>query len=356
MSNYEEIDDALSLVKNLSTFEQIQDLLRKRKTPGQKDVLISAGNKDELVDRNLRQAIDARAIKVDEVFELIQSAEENGSQHIFYYKPKTKRIAEAITLESIARQLWGAKWKETVDKFPAIRLRPNQYIRSDFRKYVKWSLRERPDESRDWILKVYGQTSITRFTGQVKSAGANGFWRQYVEEPLRIVLLARWNSPDLLELRVQRNESRNRIEEWHNKLWEMLRPALIPSQFDAWELSKAMTKLILEQTKNSAAYNFRDASVIDQTGVHASFQTYSDQGNLFASNETRDSIENYLQAKSECNGLTVTWLKGLGKPPIPQKDIRTLLGARKSHEIIALANCASEDLDHVADRLRRFNK
>ncbi len=345
MGGYKELEEALSLVKELCTTEQIQALLRTRK--GQENVRITAETKYELVDRNLRQAVEANAIEVEKVFDLIRSSEENGNQHIFYYKPKSKAIADAITFESIAQRLWGTKWEETVDSFPAIKLKPNDYQYSDFRKH--------PTKPKDWILKIYGHILITRFTGKVQPHGEHLFWKEYIEEPLRIVLLARWNSSGLLEIRVQRNESRTRVFAWREKVWEMLKPALVKSQFDEWKLTKAMSQLITTQPVNKEVYNFRDASVTDSVaGVHVSFESVSEDGNLFASIETQDSLQKYLDANSDCNGLTVTWLKqSSGKP---QKDMRTLLAAKESNEMVSFAHCSGEDLDYVTDQLRRFNK
>ncbi len=301
MSHYEEVEDALLLVKNLCTAEQIQALLRKRK--GIEHVRISAETKDDLVDRNLRTAVEANAIQVGEVFDLIRYAEENGNQHIFYYKPKTKGIADALTYDTIAQRLWGTNWEKTVSDFPSVRLKPSDYKYSDFRSNSK--------KPKDWILKVYGDTLITRFTGKTEQRGPNVIWREYVQEPLRVVLVARWNSPDLLELRVQRNESRKTVERWRDKLWEMLSPALVPAEFKEWELGKTMARLVLDDQQNSAVYTFRDAQVIDaEAGVYATFETHADQGNLFTSIETRKSLQNYLAAKSDCAGLTVTWLPG----------------------------------------------
>jgi hypothetical protein len=202
---------------------------------------------------------------------------------------------------------------------------------------------------------VYGHSVITKSTGRTEKRDENTVWREYVEEPLRSVLLARWNHPDILEIRVQRDESRKRVEEWHDKVWEMLKPALVIDQFDRWELAKPMKRLVLEQDKNANAYTFRDASVIDAEGsVHADFQTYSDQGNLFANMQARDSINGFLAANSSCTGLTVTWI---ARPDgTPQKDLRTILGVKGANEIILSGHCLGGDVDYVTDQLRSFSK
>ena len=343
MPDYKELTEALSLVKDLCTSEQIQDLLRTRKS--HESVRITAESKDDLVDRNLREAVESRAIEIENVFELIRSSEENGSQHIFYYKPKSKQIAESLTFDSVAQQLWRSNWKQTVEGFPAIRLKPNDYQYSDYRLLLK--------KPKDWVLKVYGDTTIQRATGKTEERGGY-VYKEFIEEQLRIVLLARWNGYGLLEIRVQRNESRRRVEEWHKKMWEMLKPALLQSQFDIWELTKPINSLITNQAKNQKLYSFRDAKVFTEEGVRASFEMISDQGNLFISNATQDAIEGYLKKDGTCDGLTVTWLKQEDQKPL--KDLRTLLVAKELNEIVVSAHCSSEELDYVTDQLRRFSK
>src|SRR6266404_2320506 len=212
MSNYKELDETLSLVQKFATIEQIKDGLRTRK--GEENVRITANTLDELVNSNLRTAVEKRAIEIDKVFDLIRGAEENGNQHIFYYKVNSTAIAEELSFERLAPRMWGANWKKKLeDDFPAIKLKPNDYKYSDFRQL--------PKKPRDWILKIYGQATIERYTGDTKHQG-KFFWRKYVQEELRSVLLTRWNSPDLLEIRVDRSDSRRRVEGWHNKVWEML--------------------------------------------------------------------------------------------------------------------------------------
>jgi hypothetical protein len=342
MNKNDELGDALALAGQLCTSDQIKELLRKRK--GNENVRLSAESKEDLVHRNLREAISAKAMDIDEVFDLIRLAEENGNQHIFYYRPKTRRIAEALSYESVARQLWGSTWEKRLAEFPSIRLKPNDYRYSDFRIL--------PKKPKDWILKIYGQNVVTRFTGKTEQRGSS-LWREYVEEPLRIVLSARWNSPDLLEIRVQRNESRRRVEEWRQKVWSMLSPALTLSRFDAWDLKTSMTRIILEHEKHEKIYTFRDAS-IDDMGVHANFQAYSDEGDLFASQRSIDAIKSYVRAEGDCRGLAVTWLANPNATP--QKEIRTLLGAREAGEMIVSGHCLPGDLDHVTDQLRSFSK
>jgi hypothetical protein len=346
MATYKELDEALSLVENLCTTEQIADLLRRHK--GTKNVRISAENKEDLVRRNLRTAVETNALDINEVFDLIRSAEENGNQHIFYWRPSNSRLANTLTLEHVAEQLWGANWHKVVGAFPSIRLKPDDFKYTDLRAV---STRK----PKDWILKIYGQKTITRATGKTETEAPGVFWREFVEESLRIVLSARWNYPDLLEVRVQRNESRTRIDDWHKQVWAMLSPALVRSQFTEWELSDAMKRIVLEAEENSGIYEYRDAGVLDKgEDVAANFQSVSDQGNLFKSQLTVASINGYLEAGGSMKGLSVKWLANPNAEPLV--ELRVLLSAKESNEVIVYGHCSAGDLDYVTNQLRAFRK
>ncbi len=346
MATYKELDEALSLVENLCTTEQIAGLLRKHK--GNEKVRISAETKEDLVSRNLRAAIEAHALDIQEVFDLIRSSEENGNQHIFYWKPTNAKLGSTLTLEHVARQLWGANWEKVVTAFPSIRLKPDDYKYSDLRAISK-------RKPKDWILKIYGQKTIVRATGKTRPEAPGVFWREFVEESLRIVLAARWNYPDLLEIRVQRNESRRRIEEWHEQVWTMLSPALVRTQFTKWPLNAPMTRITLDAEKNAKLYEFRDAGILDRDeDVAASFQSVSDQGNLFKSQQTITSIQSFLAAGGSLNGLAVKWFANPKSEP--EEELRVLLSAKEPNEMVVSGRCTAGDLDCVTDQLRTFSK
>jgi hypothetical protein len=353
MSNYKEIDETLALVKDFATIEQVQTLLRTRK----ESVRITGENKDQIVDRNLREAIESRAIGIEKVFDLIRDAEENGSQHIFYYKAKTRPIANALAFDEIAPRMFGRNWEKTLeDDFPKIKLVPNEFQVSDFRR-----LEGKP---KDWIFKIYGQTIVEKSTAEEEPEGTTALWRKFTYESLRIVLLARWNSgPDLLEIRVQRDTSRRRVEGWHNVVWSKINPHIVRRQFDPWALAKMMTSIINKHSANEKLYKFRGAKLSDSAGNQATFETETETGNLFETSEMRQSLES-LMKNPHPEGLIVTWL---AQNDLPPKDMRTILGVKQlqemrsfvgefSNEMIVPAHCRAKDLDYVTGQLRTFSK
>jgi hypothetical protein len=64
--------------------------------------------------------------------------------------------------------------------------------------------------------------------------------------------------------------------------------------------------------------------------------------------------ESYIKADGDCRDLSVNWLANPNAAP--QKEIRTLLGARAPGEMIVSGHCLPGDLDYVTDQLRSFGK
>ena len=253
-----------------------------------------------------------------------------------------------MSFEAVGERLWGKTWKRKVDAdFPSLQMKPDDYRYSDFRLHSQ-------RKPKDWILKIYGQKTILRST-DIERMEDGKLWRQFDQESLRIVLSARWNFPDLLEIRIQRNESRRRMAEWFERLWQMLSPAITRAQFAPWVLKGATKRIVLEYEKNSAIYDFRDIGVMDKKEhVYATFEAYSDQGNLFQNEQAQEAIESFLAADGSLRGLAVRWLARPNSEP--KKEVRTLIGSREAHETIIAAHCPAEDLDYVTEQLRYFSK
>ena len=345
MAQHKDLDEVLRLAEKLCTGDQVRDLLRTKK--GNESVRITADDKEDLIRKNLRNALEANAIEIQKVYDLIRDAEENGNQHIFYYRA-TQKLADVLVFEHLAKQLWGSSWQRAVAEFPSIRLKPDDYKISDFRLVSTL-------KPKDWILKIYGEKTIMRATGKENTEPDGSVWREFVPENLRIVLSARWNSPDLLEIRVQRNESRRRIEEWHNQIWKMLSPAMTKDQFKAWELNPSMKNIALDAEENTEIYDFRDVGIEDEANlIKGTFQAISDDGNLFKSELTRKAVKDFLKAGGELNTLAVRWLARPNSEPL--NELRTLLAARDLHEMIVGGHCIAKDLDYVTGQLRAFSK
>lgn len=341
MKNHDE--KLLKLVDDLCTADQVKELLRFAKERNPKDVRITAENKSDLIERNLRAAIESAGIDRERVYDAVRDAEENGNQHIFYFKAKSKAVRDSARLEAVGEKLWGKNWQEKKN-FPTADTPDDGFDYADFR-----TLDKKPHH---WVLKVYGQMTYERYTGNEEEED-DKLYKEFVRENLRVVLLARWNPPDLLEMRVQRDESRRRVNSWLDTLWTMLGPGLKRTDFDPWDLKKARKRMIKEEEKYADVYSFRDTRLVDPHSTWASFEPHQTDGYLFASVEAKEAIHGLLNAHSECTHLSVTWLpRNDGTPSI---ELRTLLGDRGPHEVVISSHCKAGDIDYVTDKLRFFN-
>ncbi len=332
------------LIQKLCTTEQIKGLLRKHKKEHPEDITITSKAKKELVDENLLHAVEAGAVPAGDVYDLLRNSEENGAQHIFYYKPRTKKLARRYRNgKRIAESLWGKDWEAEMG-FPQVELVPNDYAWADFRT------RGGEGKPNDWVAKVYGHEVHLRYTGKENRRGKY-LWREFEPEETRVVSLARWNEPDLLELRVPRATSRKLIKRRLERLWDELEPALSRDHFVPWELSRARLRLLAEQHKYVSLYRLGDTRLVDTASGIALLSPYTEQEDLLTPLVRREVIEVFLKRNSDCRVLAVTWLK---KGPI-KKELRTVVGERDHHEVVVFSKTGPKEVDHVTNSLRFFN-
>jgi hypothetical protein len=336
-------EEIFALVETMCTAEQISAVLRLQK--GAEGVRITAENKGELVRRNLREAVEAKAITEAQVFDLIRGAEENGRQHIFYFRC-SKAYGSKLSLELVSENLWGKNWI-TKMSFPRHKLRENDFVWADGRL---WNPEKKP---RDWVLKVYGDEVHHRFLGESHEDNETLLVKKYAVERRRRVLLARWNSPDILELRVPSDESRRRVIGWVQMLWRMIQVGVQRDEFKEWDLSAARGTMISKAEENKKFYTFRDTTLVDPQSMAATFHPHAPEGGLFASVAARDAIKGLMKADSECAQLSATWLKGDG---LLSNDLRTYIGGMQTNEMIVREHCEARDLDHVTEQLRFYSR
>lgn len=342
MARQQFTEELAKLVSVWCSVEQIAQLLRGAKDRSD-EVRVSAPKKEVLIDKNLRQAVESGAVPIDKVYDLVREAEENGSQHIFYYR----RSAEVdLSMGEIGSQLWGAKWAEKME-FPRIDLVENEFIFADFHA---WNAELKPN---DWVIKIYGHEYVDRPTEKIEELGDNRFTREFYREARRIVIVIRWNNPGILEVRIPQTDSKKRVKRWLERAWLMINPALSHKAFSPWNLKKARRQMIGEQNKNGNIYRFSTTRVVDGDHNVASFEGYDPQVPLFDSQGVADSVKILLN-EGECTNLYATWLTG--KNPYPSRELNTLIGHNEPNEIVISGYCSARDVDYVTDQLRHFNR
>jgi hypothetical protein len=333
--------DLRKLVNDWCAVEQIAQLLRDAKDTSE-EVRVSASKKDILIEENLRKAVESGAVPLDKIYNLIREAEENGNQHIFYYR----RTGQPGSMDEIATRLWGAQWEKKMD-LPRADLVENDFIFADLHP---WNAALKP---LDWVLKIYGHEYVKKYTDVIKSIGSHRFTHEFYEEETRLVIVVRWNNPGILEVRIPEAGSKKRIKDFLQKTWLMIAPACPPTQYAAWNLTKARGRIINEQEKHPKVYRLNHTRVEDEDHNVGTFECRDPQGHLFTKQRVVDSVQKLID-EGECTNLNVRWLTG--NNPNPSRELNTRVGHNETNEIVIGGYCQSKDVDYVTDQLRYFSK
>jgi hypothetical protein len=334
-------EELAKLVNDWCAVEQIAQLLRDAKDTSD-EVRVSAPKKDVLIEKNLRAAIEAGAIPLDKVYNLIREGEENGNQHIFYYR----RTGQPGTLDEVATRLWGANWQKKMD-LPRTDLVENDFIFADLHP---WNAALKP---LDFVLKIYGHEFVDRYTDVIKEIGDNRYSHEFVKEEKRIVMVVRWNNPGILEVRIPLTESKRRRKQYLEKTWLMIASAFPPTEYAPWKLTKARGKMIAEQKTQEKVYHLSHTRVEDEDHNVGTFECHDPQGHLFAEKRMVESVKSLIDG-GECVNLRVHW--HTGNNLYPSRELSTLIGHGESNEIVVGGYCKSGDVDYVTDQLRYFSK
>ena len=336
-----------SLVEELCTAKQVHALLKRFED--RPSVKLTAENRSALIKKNLRDAVDAKSIPLQDVYELVRESEENGRQHIFYYQPASKDVRN-IPFETVGARLFGREWKAKTAS-PVFALEENKFNFSDFRQ---WNAARKP---LDWCLKIYGLQFIEEEQkSQEEKIDERTVKRTFVSRPVRLVLFVRWNSPDLLEIRIPQSSSRKKVKEWLDQAWSMLAPAFRSDEFRAWNLDSARRSLILGQSKSAKRYRFSHSTVEDAEHNHIAISAAHTERSLDANTPICKSLQAMTkEGVGECRFLRITWLKG-AEGETPASDLVSYLGEAAENDVSIGRQCSAGEIDFVTDQLREFSK
>jgi hypothetical protein len=334
-------DRLLELVEEHCTIDQIKDILRFGL--GNKNVKLSADDKAELVQKNLRGALNSHSLDVERVYDGLRDAEENAPQRIYYLRCPSKDVQQLLTLPYIRETLLG---KGASDE-PNLYVKPNSIAISEVRAVGK-------AKPHDWIVKFYGHDVREVATGEVIRESATRILKVYRPEDFRYVLLARWNAPDLIEFRTPRDSSNERVDAWRIYLEKMLGVAVPLQRFSPWSLKLTNERLFNEKDKHAKIYKLGDAELEDEYHNKVRFQSYLPNADLFGTAATGSAAKGMLDNNSTYNQQRVIWLKQQDQGFTT--DISTMIGARHENEIVVSKHQNAKGIDYVTRQLRAFSK
>lgn len=338
MEDYKQL---LALIEQHCTAEQVKELLRT--ASGNKNVKVSASSKEELVGKNLREALDSHSLDVEKVYDLLREGEENGPQHILYFRCPYKDVAQQLTLRHVRSTLLG----DSPPTAPRLEVKRQDYVIADVRN---WNDRK----PLDWAVKIYGHEIREEPTGEVIREGPSRILKVFVEEEYRYILMARWNAPDLLELRVPRDSSVTRVDNWYKILRQQLRSVIPFDRFSPWSLKGVSKTLFDEQERNKKIYRLGDAQLEDPDHNFVTFQSFVPDADLFGTAAAKSAAQDLLQHNSTYKHQRVLWLEQKDEKFVG--EISCMIGLRAENEVIFFRHQTSRGIDYVTAKLRAVNK
>lgn len=334
-------DRLLKLLEDACTIDQIKSVLRVG--IGNKNVKLSADDKHDLVQVNLRAALNSHSIDLSRVYDALRDAEENSSQRIFYLRCPNRDVQNLLTPAYMQKMLHG----QSVPKEPNLEVEPNSIALSEVRAWGN-------NKPNDWVVKFYGRDLREVPTGEVIRESSNRILRVFATEEYRYVLLARWNAPDLLELRTPRDSSNERVDFWRRFLQDQLRAAVPFDRFTPWSLRQVNERLFDEKDQHTDLYKLGDAELEDEFHNKVRFQSHLPNTDLFGTAATGSAAKGMLDNNSTYNHQRVIWARKQDQGI--ESDISTLIGARRDNEIVISRHQGSKGIDYVTRQLRAFSR
>jgi hypothetical protein len=344
--------DLDSLLAEHCTTGQIQAVLRSGKADldkeGKQDVKISGKDKQEVI-ANLKFAIAHGRIPPNAAVNLLRESEENGNQHIFYYRARNQTLAKRYRDgKVVGTNLFNSGMRAS---FPRYDLVPDELTWADFRENGP------KGQSHDWIGKLYGLDVVYRLLDRKERN--NLLVIRYKKREERTVCVVRWNDPNLLEIRIDRsdNKSAKVIREKLVEIWDMLGDGVKREDFDEWTLTPMFTAMLEAEAENkplAAAFEMGPTTLCDsQKGGITLTPEVPDEETLFSATERRETVQLVLKYGGTCSQIVTKWLKSQSGGRLPE-DLRTTGGNISSNELVIPSKTSASSVDYVTNQLRNF--
>lgn len=203
-------------------------------------------------------------------------------------------------------------------------------------------------------MKIYGHETREEPTGEVIRDDPERILHVYRQEEYRYVLLARWNAPDILELRVPRDSSVRRIDGWLKLLVSELRPVIPFDRFSPWSLRGISKTLFDQQDRYRKIYRLGDAKLEDPDHNFVTFESFVADSDLFGALATQTAARGLLDNNSTYKHQRILWLAQNDQKIVD--DISCMIGLRAENEVIFFRHQTSRGIDYVTTQLRAFSK
>jgi hypothetical protein len=332
------------LIDEACTNKQVRSLLRRKKLDNNK-VRVS-GSSAELL-RHLREAHGQGMVSDSDLIGLLAAGEENGRQHIFFYRVMPQAQSRYKDTDSLRQDLIR-ETEANAARLPHFVLEPSHRTLSDVR------LESLPSTNSNLIVKWYSGRQYEHVVHQeaFQRHGEQFIRREIKIEQTRLVSVARFLPRGLLEIRVPAGlrESRKVCLGEIAEVWQILSPVLNPDHFLPLSLAKAMRWLVENNGKKGMKHRVSVAQAADGD-ARAEFNPAMEGEDLFASHRHREAMKEY----EDFAQMDVYWQSPLAAED-QEDEIRCQMGLYQSHGVRIGSKRAAEEIDFVVNRLWELSK
>jgi hypothetical protein len=325
----------LDLLQEATSKEVVQDFLRKKG-------LHFSGTWPELREKRLVPYLNDYKISLDELVELLSSAEENGDQHIFLFHCRPEDAVAMMDRSGTEATLRAAGLEHLI-KGSDMGRKPATPTIVD----VRW---DSADVDLTMVIKVAEvRTKLTLVRERL--VGGKHF-KVYADKEVRAVNVAKLHRAGFLELRIQSRDNTTKYDGDVLRFMRVISQFFPTTRFGETSLSKAKDTMWARREELRDLIRYTDASVIDEQGNRIRAATGSDTSNL-SDSAAGKSVDYMLQedANAYCSDSNLWFLKSdkLGSP------VHVLLNGA-SNEFAIPRKCSAADYEYVLTQIRHFNR
>jgi len=339
-----ELGHLFKFIEDACTNSQIRALLRAKKKDGSK---VKLGQTTKDVMENLVAAHNDGVVTDDELMGLLAAGEENGRQHIFFYRVPVRAHSKYSNSAELTARL-RTVLSTNGDQLPHFVLMPEERVISDIRS------QRLANDQLNVIAKWYSGREFEEVVlKEVFRRNGDQFIRRESKiEKVRLVSMARYHPRGLLEIRVPTGERESRktcLSELETIL-ELLAPVFSLNDLVLMSLRKAM-KTLQETNGSKGAKHRVSAAQVADGDARAEFNPALEGQDLFASIRHKEAIGLY----EDLAQLDVYWESPVGKKD-EEDEIRCQIGLYQANGIRLGAKRAGEEIDFVINRLWDLSK
>jgi hypothetical protein len=326
----------LDLLADATSLEVVSDFLRK------KGLRHSAGSWKDMREKRLQVYLDDFSISLDELVQLVSSAEESGDQHVFLFQGNADHAVQMMDRDTAHARLRAAGLEHLINGPDMERTPATPTIVE-----VRW---EAAEVDLNMVIKV-AEVRTKRILERERTINGK-YVKIYSDKKVRAVNVAKLHRSGLLELRIQSHDNSNKYDGDLTRFMRIINSFIPSARFTEISLSKAKDTMWAKREELRELIRYTDASVIDEQGNRIQAATGSDQSNL-SDSAAGKSVDFVLKedANAYCSDSNIWFLKSDKLP----NQVHVLLNGA-SNEFAIPRKCSAADYNYVLSQIRHFNR